>query len=444
MPRDLMRESRTARTFDQVYAEELPYVWSCLRTLGVRPHELEDAVQDVFIVVHRRLPEFRGDARLRTWLFSIAVRVASRRRRDAFRAHRRVHALVTHGAPDDDPPFDPEQEIARRRATARLERFAAALDPDKQAVFRLWAFEGRSPQDIADALALPRNTVYSRLRVVRQSFALVCERQHARDETRLSPQRRRDRDDAALRVRSAIAVLLPSPAPGGWWARLGAVGRTTAIGASASVGLAAAVVLALTSTAPEPPTTARPLTALATASEPEPAATAEPVVAEPRTDSPSFPTRQPPSPTRTAPTRAPRSRSTPAPPPRAPDPDALARATALIDEARAALAKGDLDAATLVLQRHADELPQGPLATEREAYRAIVACRQGEPTRARRFVDEHPDTRLAQRVTAACARRASETISLAGGHEQANEPTHEPTGPRVDPPDLDRDPRGGV
>src|SRR3954452_10421913 len=65
-----------ALTFEEVYAQHVGFVWRVLRSLGVPPAQLEDAAQDVFVVVHRRLPEFEGRAAITTWLFAIVRKVA--------------------------------------------------------------------------------------------------------------------------------------------------------------------------------------------------------------------------------------------------------------------------------------------------------------------------------------------------------------------------------
>ncbi|HLL20652.1 MAG TPA: sigma-70 family RNA polymerase sigma factor, partial [Kofleriaceae bacterium] len=68
-------------TFDEVYTQHAAFVWRVLRTFGVGESQIEDAVQDVFVVVHRRLGEWEGRAAITTWLFAIARRVASTYRR---------------------------------------------------------------------------------------------------------------------------------------------------------------------------------------------------------------------------------------------------------------------------------------------------------------------------------------------------------------------------
>ena len=68
-------------TFKEVYDEHFRFVWRSLRRLGVRESDVPDAVQDVFLVVHRRLAEFEGRSKVTTWLFGICFRVARDRRK---------------------------------------------------------------------------------------------------------------------------------------------------------------------------------------------------------------------------------------------------------------------------------------------------------------------------------------------------------------------------
>ena len=71
------RLAAAALVFEEVYAQHVRFVWRTVRSFGVAEAQLEDAVQDVFVVVHRRLREWEGRAAITTWLFAIARRVAS-------------------------------------------------------------------------------------------------------------------------------------------------------------------------------------------------------------------------------------------------------------------------------------------------------------------------------------------------------------------------------
>src|SRR5687768_16217272 len=76
----------------EIFREYAPFVYRVLRRLGVSEAEVEDVCQEVFIVVHRRLPEFEGRSQLRTWIYAIAVRRASGHARRAYRRYERPAA----------------------------------------------------------------------------------------------------------------------------------------------------------------------------------------------------------------------------------------------------------------------------------------------------------------------------------------------------------------
>lgn len=151
-----------------VYEEHFRYVWRCLRGLGVREASLDDALQDVFLVVQRRLQEFDGRGELRTWLYAIALRVAhkywSRAHKDSARAAE--PELAESAAPSADLEQGAEQKQRLELARAAL----SALDDDKRTVFVLARIEQMSAPEIAQVLGIPLNTVYSRLRLAREAF----------------------------------------------------------------------------------------------------------------------------------------------------------------------------------------------------------------------------------------------------------------------------------
>jgi RNA polymerase sigma-70 factor (ECF subfamily) len=157
--------------FDEVYEAHVGFVWRVLRTFGVPAAQLEDAVQDVFLVVHRRLAEWQGRASLTTWLFAIARKIASTHRR---RASKRTEALTEAIADrldaDRGRGGDPFAEAARAQAAATVVAILDQLDDDKRVVFALVELEQLSVPEVARMLELNLNTTYSRLRHARQAF----------------------------------------------------------------------------------------------------------------------------------------------------------------------------------------------------------------------------------------------------------------------------------
>jgi RNA polymerase sigma-70 factor (ECF subfamily) len=150
--------------FDEVYEQLFDFVWRSLRRLGVPRAGIDDAVQDVFVVVHRRLPEFEGRSSLRTWVFGIALRVAHDHRRRA----RRKGGLAPLDPRMADEGLDPDASLARSEAVRELDRILGGLDEGKRAVFVLVEIEEMSAPEAALALGANVNTVYSRLRAARR------------------------------------------------------------------------------------------------------------------------------------------------------------------------------------------------------------------------------------------------------------------------------------
>lgn len=152
--------------FNAVYRAEFPFVWRTLRALGVATSSLDDAVQDVFIVVHRQLPGFEQRASLRSWIFAIAYNVASNHRRREYRKGGLIPLHPEIQAPDPDP----EARLNQTQAWDFLSSFLDQLDEGKRAVFVLTQLEGFKATEVAEALGIPPNTVYTRLHNAKLAF----------------------------------------------------------------------------------------------------------------------------------------------------------------------------------------------------------------------------------------------------------------------------------
>ena len=163
----------TTPTFDQVYQAHARFVWRTLRTFGVAEAQLEDALQDVFVVVHRRLGEFAGRSRVETWLFAIARRVASQYRRAHGRAERRTADEDATLLAGTDDTF---AALSRAQAAAAVAAILETMDEDKRVVFALVELEQLPVPDVARLLGLKLNTAYSRLRLARRAFEAALAR----------------------------------------------------------------------------------------------------------------------------------------------------------------------------------------------------------------------------------------------------------------------------
>jgi RNA polymerase sigma-70 factor (ECF subfamily) len=174
-------------SFDDVYDACFDFVWRNARRLGVPGAQVDDAVQEVFLVVHRRLAEFEGRSSIKTWIFGILVKVAADHRRTLRRKspHARSNGAVVEPDTIADEEASPDARMVRSEGVRLLHQLLGELDDDKRAVFVLAELEQMSAPEIAEALGLNLNTVYARLRTARIEFDESARRERARDGWRL-------------------------------------------------------------------------------------------------------------------------------------------------------------------------------------------------------------------------------------------------------------------
>jgi RNA polymerase sigma-70 factor (ECF subfamily) len=154
---------------EAVFLQSADFVWHALHRLGIPPADVEDAMQEVYVVVHRKLGTYDGECRLTTWLFGICLNIAHRfRRRAYFRRERPSEVL-----PESIDEATPELHATRAQARRLLEKALATLSPEHRATFVLFELEGQSCADIAELMGVPVGTVYSRLHAARRRVAIA-------------------------------------------------------------------------------------------------------------------------------------------------------------------------------------------------------------------------------------------------------------------------------
>jgi RNA polymerase sigma-70 factor, ECF subfamily len=169
--------------FSAVYDELFPFVWRTLKRLGVDPAAQDDACQEVFVVVHRRLGEFRFESSLKTWVFGIVANVVQTQRR----TQRRKEPGARSGEPllpADELPAptagNPDELAWLRQMALVAEELLNSLDDDKRLLIILADLEELPVPEIALITQSNVNTVYARLRAARKTFSEVILRYHAR------------------------------------------------------------------------------------------------------------------------------------------------------------------------------------------------------------------------------------------------------------------------
>jgi RNA polymerase sigma-70 factor (ECF subfamily) len=157
--------------FAEVFRQHFDFVWRTIRSLGVVDALVDDAVQEVFICVHRRLPEFERRSALKTWIYSIAYHTAQNFRRSA---RRREASELDEELESREP--GPGEVAAGAQAGRFVLEFLDRLPRERRDVFVLCVLEELSAPDVAEILQVKLNTVYSRLRLARADFRAALER----------------------------------------------------------------------------------------------------------------------------------------------------------------------------------------------------------------------------------------------------------------------------
>jgi len=162
----LIRDRETAQRerLERLIADEYRLVWRLLRRFGVPISAVDDATQQVFLVIAERLSEIKPESE-RAFAFGTALRVAQTLRR---RAAREGGELVPEERMAQGPL--PDELAGQRRACERLDRMLEQLPDELRSVFVLFELEGMTSPEIAALTGIALGTVASRLRRARGQF----------------------------------------------------------------------------------------------------------------------------------------------------------------------------------------------------------------------------------------------------------------------------------
>lgn len=163
---------RDESAWRELYDNHLEFVHRVAFRLGTPPAELDDVVQDVFVIAYRRLDQF-DHGRFSTWLYRICANVVSTRHR-----HRRVRRLLAGWLPWSVTPASveaPGRALERDAAGDAVWRVLEAMSPKKREVLVLFELEELPAREIAERVGCPEATVFTRLHHARREF-----KKHAR------------------------------------------------------------------------------------------------------------------------------------------------------------------------------------------------------------------------------------------------------------------------
>jgi RNA polymerase sigma-70 factor, ECF subfamily len=179
-------DSDSCETPEQAFEQHFSMVWRSMRRLGVPESTLDDAVQDVFLVLHRRWADFQHQSSLRTWIYGILLRVASDHTK---RARRERARWSSDDVPELESSAESPDHLYQQREAALILRVALAQLEDKERqILVLIDLEERSVVEAAEALGINLNTAYSRLRRARQSFEKAVRAAQSKRQSLIPPE----------------------------------------------------------------------------------------------------------------------------------------------------------------------------------------------------------------------------------------------------------------
>jgi RNA polymerase sigma-70 factor (ECF subfamily) len=143
-----------------------------LGRLGVGPGDVDDLVQLTFLEVQKAAPRFDVALSAKSWLYGIATMMVRRHRRSISRAMAR---LVAWAAEPAAAPVRPDEAFVSSEAVRKLSAALDAMSAKKREVFVLVALEGLSGEEVARTLAIPVNTVWTRLHHARRELMEALE-----------------------------------------------------------------------------------------------------------------------------------------------------------------------------------------------------------------------------------------------------------------------------
>ncbi|WP_437973330.1 sigma-70 family RNA polymerase sigma factor [Sorangium sp. So ce295] len=167
-------------TIEAIMAEHLETVRRYVERQGFRGPDRDDLVQEIFHGASRSLPRFDPRiATVRTWLLRIAFNLTSNERK---RAHRRHEELWPEEALDGLSSAAPDSEtrLIEAQQSDILADLLQEVPPRRRVILVAHDLEEEAVQDIAEELAMPRNTVWNDLRLARLSLDAAARRWRAR------------------------------------------------------------------------------------------------------------------------------------------------------------------------------------------------------------------------------------------------------------------------
>lgn len=169
-------------SFKSIYTQYFDFVWSSARRFGVGPAAMDDIVQEIFMVIHRKLASLEQPQSLRSWIYGIVRRTVSGYHRSRRTRDTSDSAFAFHLESQLETQLTPLELTEQNEQAKLLWELLGEIDPPKREVLVLVEIEGLTAPEISEALEIPLNTAYSRLRAARLAFEAALARRIARGE----------------------------------------------------------------------------------------------------------------------------------------------------------------------------------------------------------------------------------------------------------------------
>ncbi len=379
--------------FRRLYSRHFRLVWSVVGQLGLYGAAREDAAQEIWIVVVRRLHTLDPQASERAWLCAIAKKVVWRLRRNTQRFDARVAAFA-HA-----PRCTPADASTRYEAATTAAEALRSLSDAQRRVLVLTLVHGFTAPEVSAALELPLNTVYSRLRLARQRLAAFDVKRRELEDALDA----REQPPAGVRQRMLRSVLPWVQAP--WFA-------ASTLKAFAMGGVLGGALVTAGGATLEPSQPVVRAAVLGPAIPPAVSPAVVPAAVSPRPGPPRSPDQEPEN-SAVSPHRGTARTVSPAVQPEA---AAAAKEPLLDDESRLlaraqrALRGDQPEQALRLLRQHELQFAQGRLVDVRDGALVRALCALGRTQDAtsarRRLARQRPGSAIATAVEDVCAPRA--------------------------------------
>jgi RNA polymerase sigma-70 factor (ECF subfamily) len=167
-------EPRDPARLERAIAADYRFIWRLLRRFGLPENQVEDAAQQVFLIVAERLDDIT-EGRERSFAFGTAMRVAQSLRR-------RLGRELPNDTLDEraTAAVGPDELLEQKRARELLDHVLQAMPLESRTVFILFELEAMSSPEIAALIEVPLGTVASRLRRAREQFKTLVEAHESR------------------------------------------------------------------------------------------------------------------------------------------------------------------------------------------------------------------------------------------------------------------------